>query len=120
MLTGAPPFRRDDDLALLWAHQYDTPPPATELRPQLPQAVDTVLARALSKTPQERYDSCLEFVAALRAACSGARAQQERHPATQVVAAPRRHRSGIGVRSDQPPPPPHWAWPVYAPDDKAG
>lgn len=22
-LTGAPPFRRDDDMALLWAHQYD-------------------------------------------------------------------------------------------------
>ncbi len=30
MLTGAPPFRRDDDMALLWAHQYDPPPALTD------------------------------------------------------------------------------------------
>lgn len=26
-LTGLPPFQRDDDMALLWAHQFDPPPP---------------------------------------------------------------------------------------------
>ncbi|WP_042371854.1 serine/threonine-protein kinase [Streptacidiphilus neutrinimicus] len=128
MLTGAPPFRRDDDLALLWAHQYDEPPLATALRPQLPGAVDAVLARALAKTPPERYDSCLDFVAALRAATTGAaaRAPQEGHAPTQVVTAPRRHGSGIKEQIEErleergdrsPPPPPHWALPVYAPDD---
>ncbi|MCF1595450.1 serine/threonine-protein kinase, partial [Streptomyces muensis] len=28
-LTGHPPFRRDEDMALLWAHQYDDHPPLT-------------------------------------------------------------------------------------------
>ncbi|RAG80265.1 serine/threonine protein kinase, partial [Streptacidiphilus pinicola] len=95
MLTGAPPFRRDDDLALLWAHQYDTPPPATERRPDLPRAADAVLARALAKTPDERHDSCLDFVAALRAACTIAAPPRLPHSPTQIVTAPRRHGSGI-------------------------
>ncbi len=71
MLAGAPPFRREDDLELLWAHQYDPPPPLSEDRPGLPPAVDDVLGRALAKAPDDRYGSCLEFVAALRAAVAG-------------------------------------------------
>src|SRR3954471_10221372 len=41
-LTGHPPFQRDDDMALLWAHQYDPPPAVTTLRPDLPPAIDAV------------------------------------------------------------------------------
>ncbi|GGJ29953.1 serine/threonine-protein kinase [Streptomyces brasiliensis] len=81
-LTGRPPFRRDDDMALLWAHQYDDPPPPTEARPDLPPAVDAVFARALAKRPDARYDSCLDFVAALRAAAASA--PDTGHPATEV------------------------------------
>ncbi|MEH6375795.1 serine/threonine-protein kinase [Streptomyces sp. KLMMK] len=68
MLTGAPPFRREDDMALLWAHQYDAPPKLSERRPGLPDAADDVLGKALAKTPDERYDDCCGFVAALRSA----------------------------------------------------
>lgn len=70
-LAGHPPFRRDDDMALLWAHQYDEPPPLTEARPDLAAAVDTVFADALAKSPDRRQDSCLAFVAELRAAVAG-------------------------------------------------
>ncbi|SEM24467.1 serine/threonine-protein kinase [Streptacidiphilus jiangxiensis] len=120
MLSGAPPFRREDDLALLWAHQYDTPPALTALRAQVPAAVDPVVARALSKTPDERYDSCLDFVSALRAACTGGTvAAVTAHPPTQIVTAPRRHGSGLSEpsasRSGEAPLPPRWAWPVFAP-----
>jgi len=68
MLSGSPPYERDDDLALLWAHLNDPAPHLTERRPDLPAAVDQVLGRALAKTPDERYASCLEFVGALRLA----------------------------------------------------
>ncbi|MCQ8770414.1 serine/threonine-protein kinase [Streptomyces telluris] len=68
MLTGAPPFRREDDMALLWAHQYDAPPKLSERQPGLPDAADEVLGKALAKTPDERYDGCCRFVAALRSA----------------------------------------------------
>ncbi|MFG2604607.1 protein kinase [Streptomyces sp. NPDC048514] len=67
-LVGHPPYQRADHLDLLWAHQYDPPPTLSEERPGIPPAADDVLKRALAKIPDDRYDSCLEFVAALRAA----------------------------------------------------
>src|SRR5687768_5589834 len=54
-LTGLPPFRRDDDAALLWAHLIDTPPPITAIRPDVPEAVNAVVARAMAKDPADRY-----------------------------------------------------------------
>src|SRR5262249_27422966 len=48
-LTGTPPFRRDTDVATLWAHVQE-PPPTTGA-----PAVDAVLARGLAKAPDERY-----------------------------------------------------------------
>jgi serine/threonine-protein kinase len=69
MLTGAPPFKQDETLAIMWAQVSTTPPAATSRRPELPAAVDPVLARALAKAPGDRYGSCLEFAAALRRAC---------------------------------------------------
>ncbi|MEV7727936.1 serine/threonine-protein kinase [Streptomyces sp. NPDC087917] len=70
MLTGGPPFRRDDDLALLWAHQYDPPPAPSSLRPELTPAVDEAVAKALAKAPEDRWPTCLDFTAALRTAAA--------------------------------------------------
>jgi serine/threonine protein kinase/DNA-binding beta-propeller fold protein YncE len=69
MLGGQPPFRRDQGLAVLWAQISETPPPITSLRPDLPPAVDAVMARALAKSPADRYPTCLDFARALREAC---------------------------------------------------
>ncbi|MFI1393669.1 serine/threonine-protein kinase [Streptomyces sp. NPDC020681] len=108
-MAGAPPFQRDDDMALLWAHQFDPPPPLTDKRPDLPAAVDAVLAKALAKSPDERYDSCLEFVGALRVAAAGG--VQESHPPTLVDLAA---AASSKVREVKDPPlPPRWARPVF-------
>jgi serine/threonine-protein kinase len=104
-LTGHPPFRRDDDMALLWAHQYDEPPPPTGARPDLPAAVDAVFARALAKTPDDRHDSCLAFVADLRTALAGA--HDAGHPTTKV------DRDAVRPHGPEPKPPPSWAAPVF-------
>ncbi|MER5460011.1 serine/threonine-protein kinase [Streptomyces sp. NPDC002668] len=106
-LAGAPPFQRDDDIALLWAHQYDPPPPVTAQRLELPAAVDGVLAKALAKSPDDRYDSCLQFVTALRAAAAGV--GEGGHQPTQV---------DLRLRAEdadpEPPPlPPRWARPAF-------
>jgi serine/threonine-protein kinase len=65
LLTGAPPFQRKGSLAVLMAHQAEPPPSARGRRPELPAAVDRVLARALAKVPEKRYGSCGEFAGAL-------------------------------------------------------
>ncbi|MFE1172570.1 serine/threonine-protein kinase [Streptomyces sp. NPDC058773] len=114
MLTGAPPFRRDDDMALLWAHQYDPPPAMTQLRPDLPETVDAVFAQSLAKAPENRYETCRGFVAALRAAGRATvpptpAGTPQPHPMTQVDVP----ADPGGRRSAAPPPPPRWATPMF-------
>jgi DNA-binding beta-propeller fold protein YncE/tRNA A-37 threonylcarbamoyl transferase component Bud32 len=73
MLSGAPPFRRDETMAIMWAQVSAAPPALTSRRPELPAAVDPVIAKALAKAPDDRYATCRQFAAALRSAClSGA------------------------------------------------
>ena len=68
LMSGTPPFHRDDAMAVLYAQLSDPPPPLTSLRPDLPPAVDDVLQRALAKASSDRYASCGEFADALRTA----------------------------------------------------
>ena len=63
-LAGAPPFHRDSEVAVLNAHLH-APPPKLE-----PAGVGAVVAKALSKSPLDRYASCGELVAAARAAAA--------------------------------------------------
>ena len=66
-LTGQPPFERDSELAVLWAHVQEPPPKASEHNDlELPAEIDPVLAKAMAKTPGDRYSSCGEFVEAAR------------------------------------------------------
>lgn len=68
LLTGSVPFRREVPMAVLYAHLSAPPPRVTAVRPDLPQAVDQVIARAMAKEPDDRYGSCGEFADALREA----------------------------------------------------
>jgi YVTN family beta-propeller protein len=67
-LTGEVPFPRDSELAALWAHINDPPPHLSERRAELPEAIDPVLAKAMAKEPDERYESCAELADAAREA----------------------------------------------------
>jgi serine/threonine protein kinase len=68
LLTGSVLFERDQPMAALYAHLFEPPPRVTRRRPDLPAAVDQVLAKALAKAPEDRYGSCGAFSDALRQA----------------------------------------------------
>ncbi|WP_222266825.1 serine/threonine-protein kinase [Modestobacter marinus] len=92
-LTGQLPFRREEDAALLWAHLVEPPPPVTAARPEVPAAVNAVVARAMAKEPADRYGSCEEFVDELELALGG-------HASPSGPAEPRVHGGAAAVRPD--------------------
>ncbi|MBO0806416.1 MAG: serine/threonine protein kinase, partial [Nocardiopsaceae bacterium] len=81
-LTGRLPFSKDADAAVIFAHVQERPPPPSSVCPDLPEALDAVLARALAKQPGDRYPCCRE----LMEAAAGALAAGDDGAATGDVA----------------------------------
>jgi WD40 repeat protein/tRNA A-37 threonylcarbamoyl transferase component Bud32 len=63
-LTGSPPFEGSRPMAVMFAHVQEEPPAASASRPELPVALDAVVARALAKEPDQRYSTCRELAQA--------------------------------------------------------
>ena len=61
MLTGDPPFDGDSAIELINAQLTTPAPPVSAKRPELAPAVDAVLAKALAKSPEQRYRTCSDF-----------------------------------------------------------
>src|SRR6202042_3266242 len=61
LLTGAPPFRRDEGMAVMYAQVSEEAPLLSSKRPGLPARADAVMGRALAKSPADRFPSCREF-----------------------------------------------------------
>ena len=99
-LTGAKPFDRETDIAVMHAHLLDPPPSACELSPGLPKDIDTVIAKALAKAEGERYASCRELVDDARAVLAGS----EPFAARETTARPRQTQTVRVARSKLPAP----------------
>jgi serine/threonine protein kinase len=117
LLSGSPPFGQDQGLTLMYAQLYAPPPLVSARRPDLPAAVDSVLATALAKEPADRFPSCGQFAEALRAAlglapgdfAGAAPLQVQQGPATPVP----------GPWPDYPPPGPAYPPALEYPADPA-
>jgi len=75
-LTGKKPYERETDVAVMFAHITEPPPKVSEVRDDLPAALDDVIAKAMAKAPEERYSTCREMIEAARAALGGRRGAQ--------------------------------------------
>jgi tetratricopeptide (TPR) repeat protein/tRNA A-37 threonylcarbamoyl transferase component Bud32 len=65
MLTGAPPYTGDSARAVIGQHVTAPVPNVRAVRPEVPAAIGTVLAKALAKTPEARFASAAEFATTL-------------------------------------------------------
>ena len=65
LLTGQKPFQGDTHYATIFKISSENPPPLRLIRPALPAALDSVLARALAKKPADRFASWGDFADAL-------------------------------------------------------
>jgi predicted Ser/Thr protein kinase len=86
-VTGEPPFPRESEVAVIWAHLNDPAPRPSVERPELPRGLDLVVGRALAKNPDARYPHGRDVAEAARDAI---------HPSV----------AGRVTRTRRPPPPP--------------
>jgi hypothetical protein len=68
MLTGRVPFDADTPMAALLKTLHAPAAPPRSINPDIPQAVEQVILRALEKDSDKRYQSATEMAAALEAA----------------------------------------------------
>ncbi|MEZ4399653.1 MAG: protein kinase [Kofleriaceae bacterium] len=64
-LTGRPPFGSGQLMQVIGRQLHEPLPPARGLRPELPDAVDAILAKALDPAAERRYASASSFAMAL-------------------------------------------------------
>ena len=70
-LTGAVPYRRDSEAAVMFAHLKEPPPKVSVRRPEIPAGIDAVIGCALAKRPADRFPSAGAFVETLGSAARG-------------------------------------------------
>ena len=110
-LTGRVPFTRDTDAAVIWAHLREDPPKVSAVVGNVPPEVDEVIRKAMAKSVDDRYDSCMKLLAALREAIDFDPARAQRGSA---AAPPRREtvfRERPAEASAQAPMPPSTVYP---------
>jgi len=88
LCTGRVPFDADTPYAIILKHITAPLPPPRSVRPDLPESVERVILKALSKNPEDRYRTAGELGRALRAAVGADRA-------AQPAAGPRASRSAL-------------------------
>lgn len=71
MLTGELPFEGDTPFRLMHMHVYENPRSLTELKPNTSSDIEYIIARALAKQPDDRFQSAGEMSNALRKAVTG-------------------------------------------------
>jgi serine/threonine-protein kinase len=67
MLAGEPPFAGPSARAIIARQLTEHPRPVRALRPDTPPAVESAIARALAKDPEDRFATVAAFVEALEA-----------------------------------------------------
>jgi serine/threonine protein kinase, bacterial len=64
LLTGTPPFQHSNPAVVISQHLTADPPAIGSRRPEL-SSLGPVFDKALAKSPNERYDRCIDFARAL-------------------------------------------------------
>ena len=86
-LTGRPPFYRENEVAVMYAHLEEPAPRPSDHVPGVPRGLDDVVATAMAKRPEDRFRTAEEMVAAMRAAMSaGARPRSQARPLAIAMA----------------------------------
>ena len=94
LVTGRPPFSGDTPLAIAYKHVQDQPAPPSTLMAGLPEALEAIIMKLLSKRPDDRYATAEELRADLNRFLAGEPTVAER----ELVAA----GAAVGAMAAEP------------------
>ncbi|GAB3353267.1 Stk1 family PASTA domain-containing Ser/Thr kinase [Modestobacter lapidis] len=75
LATGTPPFTGDSPVAVAYQHVREDPRTPSSINPGIPPELDSVLLKAMSKNPANRYQSAADMRADLLRAVAGQRVE---------------------------------------------
>ncbi len=123
MATGRVPYKAETPVAVVFKHVSGPLPPPRSVNPDLPEAVERVILKALARNPDDRYQTAEDLVAALNRATSEAPTAVARKPklplepklshaaGTPTLVAPAQEAAGGAVPPLTPKRRlPGWAW----------
>jgi len=99
ILTGDPPFVGDSPVAVAYQHVREDPVPPSQRRPDLPADLDAVVLKALTKNPDNRYQTAAEMRADLVRVHNGERPEAPR-VLTEADRVSLMARDGSGPQTD--------------------
>jgi serine/threonine-protein kinase len=105
LVTGKLPFKGDTAFAMAQSQVNDPPTPVMLARPDLPPWVEPIVARALAKQPQERFQTAAELHETLARNLAGmwAPTPDDGSAATELMSTPTRLPLTVPVASPTPP-----------------
>jgi two-component system nitrate/nitrite response regulator NarL len=98
-IAGHPPFEAEVPVGVIAQHLQATPRSLRVERPDVPQALDALVLRALEKDPDSRFRSADEMLAALRASSA---AGPTVDPSLSTIVLPRRPAEGSDEAGQTP------------------
>ena len=100
ILTGATPFNGDTPMQIALSQISDPPPMLRSLNPEIPEAAEKEILKALEKDPLKRHETASEFVRAVRQAYAVAAVDAENDPhATLMLTQNVNGSQTIGINS---------------------
>ena len=130
LVTGRVPYEAETPLAVLLQHVNAPLPMPRQIRPDLPEALERVILKAMAKKPEERFQSAQQMVDALAEAVAGKPAEIAPPPITEMLEptapvrstgepqAPAVDTKPVGAKSPEPmaePAAPEWQAPTPPP-----
>lgn len=102
LITGHPPFAGDSAVAISHRHVVDDPRPPSELNPVVSPALDSVVLTALTKGPDNRYQSAARMRADLVRVLAGKRPRAPKvmteQARSQIITSPAAARPRVARR----------------------
>jgi len=71
LLTGQPPFHGESPVAVAYQHVREEPEPPSDLNPNIPPGLESVVLAAMAKHPDDRYQSAEDLAMDLRRVLAG-------------------------------------------------